>query len=123
MMTHGLISRVSTPLGELVLPNTRLWNADPQWQKQMSEFWIAMRVQMERNEHKGMRDSWLKYNLDAAFQHLNMSVQELRLAVAMGIDIQDKAVDVANWPFIIWDNFYNNPANIGGLIPPEKRFT
>lgn len=76
--------------------------------------------QIVRNWHKGGRDRWTSDSLDGQMLRLNISVQELRTALAYGVDVDEKAADVANWAFIIQDNWYNNPTLKG--LPPEKRF-
>lgn len=86
-----------------------------------TKFTSLMHLQMERNSYKGMRDAWLDYPLEKCVTILQMSVQELRTALAYGHDVEEKAADVANWAWIIQDKFWHGPDMIGQ--PTNRRFT
>lgn len=101
--------------------NTSILDLSNDWQYQIAQFFDLCKEQMLRNRHKGMRETWTAQSLDAQLLSLQVSVAELRTALAYGVDVPDKAADVANWGFIIQDNFHHNPELIG--LPPTKRFT
>jgi hypothetical protein len=99
----------------------RLAQGTLEWEEKLDEFLALMKKQILRNSHKGMRDAWLDYPLEGDVQAVKMSVEEARLAMAYGIDVDEKWADVAVWAFISSDAFHNNPALRG--IPLHKRFT
>lgn len=100
--------------------DTPEFDTDQSFKELFVQFSQTMLAQVERNRHKGMRKVWTAQDLDAQMLRLNISVQELRTALAYGVDVEDKAADCAVWSFMIWDNFTNNPELIG--LPPGKRF-
>lgn len=55
------------------------------------------------NKHKGLRKAWLKYSVDGTLIELQMNKEELRIALAYGVDVLDKAADVAVDALMIWD--------------------
>lgn len=83
-------------------------------------FCVLMVHQMIRNSHKGFRDKWFSESLDKQLLTLQMSVAELRTAITYGIDVEDKAADVANWAAIIADNWKNNPRSHVGGVPSDE---
>ena len=98
--------------------NSRL--TEEQWEI-YEKFTTLGAKQIEHNSHKGMRDAWLDYPLEQTLINLKMSVEELRVAAAYGIDVNEKAADVAVWAFIFQDIFFNSPVFTG--LPTTKRFT
>lgn len=109
------------------MANPNLTNVDPQseWEKKLDEFFHAMKQQIMLNSHKGMRDAWLSNPLEDQVISIKINTQELRTALAYGVDVLDKAADVAVWSFFVWDNFANNSkwGPEGRTTPPDKRFT
>ena len=93
----------------------------PEWLTQHGLFTDLMIAQMERNSHKGMREAWIGYPLEQSMTQLQISIAELRTALAYGVDVDEKAADVGNWAYIVQDCFYNNPTLRG--IPANARFS
>ena len=91
-----------------------------EWRKQLEHFKALMIHQIERNSHKGMCQAWLQNNLEQYLIELQMNLAELRIALAYGQDVGDKAADVAVDAFIVWDLFTNSPRFHG--IPENQRF-
>jgi hypothetical protein len=90
------------------------------WIQDMDEFHNLMQKQIERNAHKGMQESWLAYPLEKCMIQLQISQEELRVALAHGVDVDDKAADVANWSFIIQNIFYKSSL---ARVHPNARFS
>jgi hypothetical protein len=80
-------------------------------------FFARMAEQMRRNQHKGFQDTWFNEPLSKQLSVLHQSVEEVRVALAYGNDVEDKLADVANWACIMYDNYVNNPASHIGGVP------
>lgn len=89
---------------------------------QISELVRAFAAQMfariRQNSHKGLRTAWTNKDWEAQLIELNMNVYEMRGAMTFGVDVLDKAADVAVDAFILWDNWHSN-AGIANL-PKEQ---
>jgi hypothetical protein len=85
------------------------------FRKQLDTFRDLMASQTTRNWHKGGREAWLKdgVDFDKYLLEAQINLQELRIALAYGKDVGEKAADVANDVFYLWDAFQNN---IGGVL-------
>lgn len=92
-----------------------------QWVIELDNFTQLMMDQIKRNAHKGMREAWLEYPLEKTLVYLQISIAELRTALAYGLDVEEKAADVAVYAFILQDVFNNNPALKG--IPSDSRYS
>lgn len=79
-----------------------------------NKFFELMKAQMERNGHRKFREKWFNEPLDLQLTTLQMSIAELRTALVYGIDVEDKAADVANWACIIMDHVINGRGLLSG---------
>lgn len=88
---------------------------DLHWTQILADFMEVMEEQTTRNMHKGGREAWLgeidKYLLEA-----QQNLAELRIALAYGKDVAEKAADVANDMFYIYDTWIN-------VDPMQRGFT
>lgn len=81
----------------------------------LGDFMEVMQKQTSRNWHKGGREAWLG-GIDKYLQEAQQNLAELRIALAYGNDVAEKAADVANDMFYIYDSWTNLP-------PMERGFT
>jgi hypothetical protein len=90
----------------------------PTFAHELSDFMHTMALQSDRNWHKGGRDTWLETSFEIFLTSLQISIAELRTALTYGVDVDEKAADVANYAFYIWDQWCNNNGtHIGGVNP------
>lgn len=79
-----------------------------EWEVKLADQCNLVRTMILRNAHKGMRDVWTNQSWDDQLISLNISVQELRLALVYGVDVDEKAADIMAWAYIIADNWAHN---------------
>jgi len=79
-----------------------------EFRRAVDQFVHYMLRRIDQNKHKGMREAWTNDDWEQQLIELQQNVSELRMAIAYGNDVADKAADVANNALMIWDNWHTN---------------